>query len=157
MKKMLALLLAVVCVLSLFAGCGAKKEPEEGNPLMAMKGLEDINNLVGCNFNEPDGIKVKDESFYVITSEPPVGEYNFTYNGVEYILRAAETTDDISGIYMESGVSVTERAVEKEVSMILATNFQWTRWFYGDMQYSLARLEGGENTDDLYAVCEAIK
>lgn len=159
MKKTIALMLSLVCVLSLFAGCGAKKEEPVGmaNPVMEVKGLEDINAGVGCDMKAPDGIEVSDEHFYVINTTPLIGEYDFTYNGVEYMLRAAEASDDISGIYLESGVTVTDRAVEKEASMVLASNLQWTRWFYGDMQYSLARMEGGENTDDLYAVLEAIK
>lgn len=66
----------------------------------------------------------------------PIGQYTFTYNGGTYTLRAAKDTGDISGVW-ENGTTLGNGR-EGDVTAITTENGGlWSRWFDGDMQYSL--------------------
>jgi hypothetical protein len=83
----------------------------------------------------------------------PIGQYTFTYNGGTYTLRAAKDTGDISGVW-ENGTTLGNGR-EGDVTAITTENGGlWSRWFDGDMQYSL--YAEGAAMDDYTAVRNAM-
>lgn len=163
-----AALTALLC-LTLTACGGASAPAESGssaptggmmlvNPMQTKSSLDEINDVIGSNMKAPADIAVSDEQFFVISGT--VGEYRFTADGVSYTLRAAATTDDISGVYAD-GKSLGEAANaagDRSADTAIFDGGMWTRWFDGDMQYSLVSGEtGAADTSTLYAVRDALR
>lgn len=109
MKKLFALILAVVMLASLCActkdtGNTESDKPNESgmpNPITECASLTEVNAAAGSKFVKP-GDDVKDEKFMTIAGEPVVGQYIFTLNGNTYTWRSAKTTEDITGIYEDA-------------------------------------------------------
>ena len=99
--------------------------------------------------------ELTDEAWATIDNEEKntIGQYTFTYNGGTYTLRAAKDTGDISGVW-ENGTTLGNGR-EGDVTAITTENGGlWSRWFDGDMQYSL--YAEGAAMDDYTAVRNAM-
>ena len=134
MKKIIALLLAFAMLLCLCA-CSKNEEPEEPvvgpgttNPVTEVASLDEINAATGCNMEKPGVMGVSDEQFFTINAgDYTIGEYRFTVAGVNYTLRAAATTEDISGVYVGEGTAFPE--VKDGMDIVETDDMKLARWF----------------------------
>lgn len=179
MKKLLALLLAAVMVMSL-AACGSEEaaapaEPTEAaeateapeaeateapaddviggqtvNPITELASLAELNEACKVAFVQPGVMGVTDEKFMTIDcGEYVIGEYDFTVNGLEYFFRCASTTDDISGVYLADGSLFGN--VDGEVDVVSAEGWKGSRWFTIDGQYTLAVNDNDTMDEETFA------
>lgn len=129
------------------------------NPMQKQDSLETVNEIIGCRMQEPAGYAVENASYYVYNVTPKMGQYKFTVDGIEYTLRAAKTTDDISGVYykgMTLGAYADENAKAEKTTVFLDDGM-WTRWFDGEMQYSLwSSQQNAESTEVFFGVRDAL-
>ena len=95
MKRLFAIITALLLLLT--AGCGAKEppQPQVVNPIRTVDSPEDFPNSLGTYITPPN--KVEDLSFSVISGE--IAQIRYTLGGREFTHRCAETTEDISGVY----------------------------------------------------------
>ena len=110
------------------------------NPMFRCNIIEDINNALGCCMRKPTACQPEDEKFFTIDAYPVIGEYTFTADGTEYILRAARTRHDISGVYTSDstlGALIDMMYAPGEDGMLQTDEGFGARWFAGDFQYSL--------------------
>ena len=121
MIKYISLILCLTCLLT---GCAGEPEMGMVNPMKEMASLDDINAAAGTNIQKPQAFRITDEEFFIINSDVPVADYRFSIGEAKYTFRAAKTYDDISGVYGEA-----ERL---------------TRWYKGDVQYSLYVQNGSD-------------
>ena len=92
-----------------------------------------------------------------LKSETVLQLETFTADGKAYTLRAAKTTDDISGIYLE-GEALGACADKENTDALFWKEGCWARWFDGEMQYSLFSAQNEtESTNAFLAVCDALK
>ena len=104
------------------------------NPIRELSTAEEVNEAVGCKIKKlPDA---EDERFSIITTEPVLGQYDFTYGGARYTLRASRTEGDITGVYV-SGGTLTDTLTSREVGPTEIEGCRFMRFFRGDMQYTL--------------------
>lgn len=126
------------------------------NPMQKCNSLEEINQLIGSDVVRPE-VELYDEVFYVINTECPVGEYSFFYQDIKYTLRFAKTEEDISGIYY-NGNTLGALHNDSEEVLVIHDYGVWTRWFDGDIQYSLTNnVANATDTKDISAVKELFK
>ncbi|MBR3693971.1 MAG: hypothetical protein IKL88_05545 [Erysipelotrichales bacterium] len=160
MRKLLYVVLMGVLVT--LSACSSSNTTQQGgvgmtqvvNPVRNVDSLEDVNAAIGCKIYPVEEYSVSDERFYVINDS--VGGYAFVIDGVSYTLRAARTTEDISGVYYE-GMSLGEYADENGTDSLVSVGSMWIRWFDGDMQYSLySDDENAEDIDTLSAIKESL-
>ena len=117
--------------------------------------LDEVNEAIGSAMKRPADLELTDEAWATIDDEEknPIGQYTFAYNGGTYTLRAAKDTGDISGVW-ENGTTLGNGR-EGDVTAITTENGGlWSRWFDGDMQYSL--YAEGAAMDDYTAVRNAM-
>ena len=88
---------------------------------------DEINSRIGCFMKSLDGSE--EEKYTVFSGETELGEYRFSVDGAEYVLRATKTAGDISGVYTAEGLlgDIVEPDAVKDCGEGV---------FY-DMQYSL--------------------
>lgn len=133
MKKLVAVVLATMLLICLFAGCGGKNE-QMINPMVSYDSVAKINEAVGCNIKPVTG--AENELFFVTSGT--LAEYRFDLDKNDYCIRAAKEKGDITGVYgpegtlgesVESGTDVTPTDIGYSGS--------WARWFDGEMQYTV--------------------
>lgn len=125
------------------------------NPILERESLDAVNEATGAAMKRPDGLTVEEESYSTIESgEVVLGQYSFTYNGVQYTLRAAKTQEDISGVWQDSQ-TLGDAADGEATAMETEDGGLWSRWFDGDVQYSL--YAQGAAADDFTAVYDALR
>lgn len=115
MKKILIFVLALTLIFC-FGACANKgnENAEENvigmpNPMKTCESLEEINAAAGTNLMKPGVMGVSDEKFFTITgSEYTIAEYRFNLNGIEYTIRGAAATEDISGYYIDGKTAFAE-------------------------------------------------
>ena len=125
------------------------------NPITQRASLDEVNEGIGSAMKRPADLELTDEDWATIDNEEKntIGQYTFTYNGGTYTLRAAKDTGDISGVW-ENGTTLGNGR-EGDVTAITTENGGlWSRWFDGDMQYSL--YAEGAAMDDYTAVRNAM-
>ena len=125
------------------------------SPITDRASLDEVNEAIGSAMKRPADLELTDEAWVTIDDEEksPIGQYTFTYNGGTYTLRAAKDTGDISGVW-ENGTTLGNSR-EGDVTAITTENGGlWSRWFDGDMQYSL--YAEGATMDDYTAVRTAM-
>lgn len=125
------------------------------SPITDRASLDEVNEAIGSAMKHPADLELTDEAWATIDDEEknPIGQYTFTYNGGTYTLRAAKDTGDISGVW-ENGTTLGNGR-EGDVTAITTENGGlWSRWFDGDMQYSL--YAEGAAMDDYTAVRNAM-
>lgn len=138
-----AALLALSCV-SCSAGkidCPADESGESSgkesnqipNPMTEVASADEINSRIGCFIKSLDGSE--EEKYTVFSGETELGEYRFSVDGAEYVLRAAKTAGDISGVYTAEGL--LGDIVEPNTVKDCGEGAFYEKWFDGDMQYSL--------------------
>ena len=170
MKQYFTGILAVLLALFMLAGvaCGqktttateatetaasAQAEGEEAasdgmpNPIVSYQSLDEINAVVGCALVAPADYSITDETYSVIGGT--VAEYTFLMDGLRFTVRAARTTDDISGIYVGDGTASDLIPADDPYAIVEANGGLYTRWFLGGMQYSLYA-EAGVLDDDMW-------
>ena len=103
------------------------------NPLSEVDSVDDINSRIGCRIKNMES--AESESYVVISGETELGQYTFSVDGAEYTLRAAKTTDDISGVYTSDGT--LGDTAEPDSITECDDGAYYEKWFDGDMQYSL--------------------
>ena len=143
MKKIIALMLALAMLLCLCA-CNKNEEPEEPvvgpgttNPMTEVASLDEINAATGCNMEKPGVMGVSDEKFFTINAdEYTIGEYRFTVAGVNYTLRAAATTEDISGVWVGETTAFPE--VKDGMDIVETDDMKLARWFDLNGQHVLS-------------------
>lgn len=134
-------------------------EPFAGlaNPMREVASIDEVNDAVGCAIIplNKEWYEVKDEQFFVFSTDPVMGEYRFVLNGVEYRLRASVTRDIICGYYPDGGVELEEleRNLDNPYAIVKFTidgeQYSFTRWYLGGMQYSLVA-NADEGTSDIW-------
>ena len=171
MKKLFALLLAILMIASLVA-CTKKpaEEPAEpgedttlesvedtagqteadseseseevpglaglANPMTVCATLDEVNTAAGTKLVKP-GDEVTDEVFTTIKGEPVLGQYQFTLSGVTYTWRAANTTNDITGIY-EDAIESEYPKSNDDAAFKTTENFRISFWLVDQAtQYAL--------------------
>ena len=125
------------------------------SPITDRASLDEVNEAIGSAMKRPADLELTDEAWVTIDDEEknPIGQYTFAYNGGTYTLRAAKDTGDISGVW-ENGTTLGNGR-EGDVTAITTENGGlWSRWFDGDMQYSL--YAEGAAMDDYTAVRNAM-
>lgn len=115
------------------ASSGSEENNQIPNPLTDVSSVDDINSRIGCSIKNIES--AESESYVVIAGETELGQYSFSVDGAEYTLRAAKTTDDISGVYTSSGV--LGDIAEPDTITDCDDGTYYEKWFDGDMQYSL--------------------
>lgn len=163
MKKILAAMLALAMILC-FCACNKTEEPQKPeepivgpgttNPMTEVASLDEINAATGCNMTKPGVMGVSDEEFYTIASgDYTIGEYRFTIGGVNYTLRAAATTEDISGVYVGEGTAFPE--VKDGIDIVETDEVKLARWFNLNGQHILYA-EGEIDSETFAGVAEEI-
>ena len=127
------------------------------SPITDRASLDEVNEVIGSAMKRPADLELTNEAWSTIDIDDEeknhVGQYAFTYNGGTYTLRAAKDTGDISGVW-ENGTTLGNGR-EGDVTAITTENGGlWSRWFDGDMQYSL--YAEGATMDDYTAVRAAM-
>ena len=98
MKVFVSLLL---CLLLLFCLCGCDPQSEEAptaqvvSPIRSVSGSADFANDLKLYLPVPENA---DNPSYCIISDQ-IAQIQYTYNGRDFTLRCAESTEDISGVY----------------------------------------------------------
>lgn len=125
------------------------------SPITDRASLDEVNEAIGSAMKRPADLELTDEAWSTIDDEEKnhIGQYNFTYNGATYTLRAAKETGDISGVW-ENGTTLGNGREGDVTAMTTEAGGIWSRWFDGDMQYSL--YAEGATMDDYTAVRDAM-
>ncbi len=125
------------------------------NPITDRASLDEVNEAIGSAMKRPADLELTDEAWSTIDGDEKnhIGQYNFTYNGGSYTLRAAKDTGDISGVW-ENGIALGDNHEGDVTAITTETGGIWSRWFDGDMQYSL--YAEGAAMDDYTAVRDAM-
>ena len=139
MKKIIAILLVLAMVIC-FGACNKNEKPVDPgmpNPMTEVASLDELNAAAGCYLIQPGVMGVSDEKFIVIKSgDYNVGEYQFTISGVNYTLRAAATTEDISGVYVDGNTAFPE--VKEGIDIVETEEVKLARWFNLNGQHVLS-------------------
>ena len=125
------------------------------SPITDRASLDEVNEAIGSAMKRPADLELSDETWATIDGDEAnhVGQYTFTYNGGTYTLRAAKDTGDISGVW-ENGTTLGNGREGDVTAMTTEAGGIWSRWFDGDMQYSL--YAEGATMDDYTAVRNAM-
>ena len=110
-----------------------KESNQIPNPMTEVASADEINSRIGCFIKSLDGSE--EEKYTVFSGETELGEYRFSVDGAEYVLRAAKTAGDISGVYTAEGL--LGDIVEPDAVKDCGEGVFYEKWFDGDMQYSL--------------------
>ena len=110
-----------------------KESNQIPNPMTEVASADEINSHIGCFIKSLDG--AEEEKYTVFSGETELGEYRFSVDGAEYVLRAAKTAGDISGVYTAEGL--LGDIVEPNTVKDCGEGAFYEKWFDGDMQYSL--------------------
>lgn len=161
MKRMTALLLAVVCLLVLGA-CGKKEEPKAGmaNPWKDAASMEEAAAEVGFSMTAPDSVTgYEAKKIRVCTPEGSrIIEVTFSnVNDETVCIRKGEGNEDISGDYNQydaggtmdvNGITVNMRANGESIRV--------ATWQTGGFSYSIT-LSAGMSNDAVVAMIEQVK
>lgn len=124
------------------------------NPITELDSLDAVNEAIGSAMKRPADLELTEESWSTIDDETMhVGQYIFTYNGGTYTLRAAKDTGDISGVW-QNGTTIGNGREGDVTAITTEDGGIWSRWFDGEMQYSL--YAEGATMDDYTAVRDAM-
>lgn len=110
-----------------------KESNQIPNPMTEVASADEINSLIGCFIKSLDG--AEEEKYTFFSGETELGEYRFSVDGAEYVLRAAKSAGDISGVYTAEGL--LGDIVEPDTVKDCGEGVFYEKWFDGDMQYSL--------------------
>ena len=124
-------------------------------PITDRGSLDEVNEVIGSAMKRPADLELTNEAWSTIDDEEKnhIGQYTFTYNGGSYTLRAAKDTGDISGVW-ENGTTLGNGREGDVTAITTESGGIWSRWFDGDMQYSL--YAEGATMDDYTAVRAAM-
>ena len=124
-------------------------------PITDRASLDEVNEVIGSAMKRPADLELTNEAWSTIDDEEKnhIGQYTFTYNGGNYTLRAAKDTGDISGVW-ENGTTLGNGREGDVTAITTESGGIWSRWFDGDMQYSL--YAEGATMDDYTAVRAAM-
>ncbi|MCI6384439.1 MAG: hypothetical protein PUE87_00010 [Subdoligranulum variabile] len=124
-------------------------------PITDRASLDEVNEVIGSAMKRPADLELTNEAWSTIDDEEKnhIGQYTFTYNGGSYTLRAAKDTGDISGVW-ENGTTLGNGREGDVTAITTESGGIWSRWFDGDMQYSL--YAEGATMDDYTAVRAAM-
>lgn len=158
MKRFLALMLAVLMLTALCACSNGKTVAQEdtsaqmANPMTEYDELSKVNELCGMKLTGPAVMGKSDEAYFVTDcGDYQIGEYRFSLNGANFVLRGAKTQDDISGIYI-NGASAFQ-GMEGDAT-ISTPEYRLARWFTDDGQYVLITEENSELSAEQFASME---
>ena len=133
----------------------AENANQIANPITQRASLDEVNEVIGSAMKRPADLELTNEAWSTIDDEEKnhIGQYTFTYNGGSYTLRAAKDTGDISGVW-ENGTTLGNGREGDVTAITTESGGIWSRWFDGDMQYSL--YAEGATMDDYTAVRAAM-
>lgn len=146
MKRFIVIFLVLATVLA--AGCVKKHAPHEltpeeqadiADPRAELTSIDQVNAACGAKILRLE--TATNEVFAIIAGEYMLGEYSFTAGGADYVLRAAKTEEDITGV--EAIGALPEAGSKGEVEPTAFGGGVWSRWFDGEVQYTLV----SENAD----------
>jgi|GEM_PF-277338 len=124
---------------------GSSESPSAGlglaNPVKDMNDIASVNARVGCHMAVCPGAAA--QSFAVIDTEPPLGQYNFILGGARYTLRACRTEEDITGVWVDGGTLTDRLKGARETGPVSIGGWCFTRFFIDDMQYALCSPDAG--------------
>ena len=177
MKKITALFLAVLMILSL-AACGAEPAPageqseapaeapasEEApaqeapaglpNPMTEIDSMAELSEQANCALIRPEGAEIDDEVFYKIAGEPEIAEYDFTADGKACTLRFTNVgiDTDICGVYLDGSTLFADS--DAETNYFQTDDVIAQRWFTVDGQYVfMVNTADGWEWADFDALC----
>ncbi len=142
MKKVLSLLVTLVLVLAAITasadGFGMV------NPWTEFDSLEELNEAAGTNLSLPGVMGVEAKANRFLNGEDySVAELIFDVNGIEYTLRGAGTTVDISGVCMADGKTAFEGSEFEPFAIAQNDDMKLARWLNIDGQYVLIAADNG--------------
>ena len=138
MRKLLTIMMALALTFTLVACTNEKKTDGMPNPMTEFETAEEINGEVGSNIKTCDG--AKEESFFTIScADYKIAQYKFDYDEVSYMLGAAITKEDISGVWPTDFDGTLGETIKEDNVMPTETadGDIWARWYSDDMQYFL--------------------
>jgi len=152
MKKLVCLISIVMMIISL-SGCKKEKGNEEpvisglSNPVTEVNTLEDLNGECNTSILKPAVMGISDERYsYIEMGTYRIAQYQFKVNGYEYTFRTAQTSEDISGIYVDEKTAFeageTDYVKTKELKAI--------RWFNSNGQFVLAVYDNGDMKEEQF-------
>lgn len=120
------------------------------NPITECASSDEVNQTVGCQIAQLPVMGVTNHRFSVIDcGSHKMGQYEFSFMGADWCYRAAPTEEDISGVYLEDGSLLSERCAPGET--YADADCLYTRWFNGNMQYSLYAAPSAALTAEQFA------
>lgn len=123
------------------------------NPITEYGSLDEINKRVGCTLSHLGVMGITDTLYAIVDCrEFQIARYEFEFLGSRWSFEAAPTKRDISGIYVKEGL-ISELA--EPGTVIQKENYRYTRWFDGEMQYSLCVFDSDAVTENAFE--EAMK
>ena len=148
MKRLFAILTALLLLLT--AGCSAEEppQPQVVNPIQSVNGAEDFQNTLGLHLATPD---VAEGPAYSIISGQ-IAQIRFTYQGAEFTLRGTYLEGDHSGVYgpftnddialaldhAKGGCHIQIRYTTEGIAV--------ANWSISSIQFSLASSEAVQDT-----------
>ena len=123
------------------------------NPITDYASLDEMNAAAGTDIKAAKADGVTSEAYSVIAGEEyDIADYRFTYNGTEYTIRAAVTTDSISGYYTANGTLEDECDYDE---MIEQDGIWFVKWMNGNEQFILMGESASQS--DFESVYEAVR
>ncbi len=121
------------------------------NPLTEYDSLEALNAVSSTRLVKPGIMGITDEQFNLIDcDEYTISEYTFNLNGINYILRGAPVTEDISGVYL-NGKSAFDDNTDGSQEFIYDDEMKLARWFCAEGQYVFSSLDNGKLDNDTFS------
>ncbi len=157
MKKIMTSMLGLFLLFT-FCACGSKPPEEQNapameNPVTEYRSLEELNAACGTILTHPGVMGVSGERFTSIAcSDYVIAQYDFCVAGVQYTLRTAPVTEDISGYYAD-GKSVYGEPDNDFIAYAEADNVKLARWFNTEGQFCLSAVNAN---DGFPAIAEEI-
>ena len=109
MKKTLAVLLAIVCVISLCA-CGNAGSNSKAYGVYKAKTLGGLEEMLGEEALEGFTLEIKDDKKIELTFDGETSTGEYTIDGEKFVLKDAE--DEIEGTYKDGVITIEIEGIE---------------------------------------------
>lgn len=112
------------------------------NPMTEYTSLDALNAVSGTKLVKPGVMGITDEHFYLIQcGDYNIAEYTYNLNGINYVLRGAPVTEDISGVYLRGKAAFDSNGSQE---FIFEDDMKLARWFNTEGQYVFMSKDDGK-------------